>query len=222
MDKFIIIGGKGSAIVVAEQIYDAQLRGEKVEMLGFAFDDESFGDKIAGFPILCKTYDVFEKFKDDNDVKFIFQLYRPDLMKERIDLLQSYGIPIERFGTFIHPSAIVSRSVKIGYGTVVLANCVVNSQSQLGNFCTLHSNVLIGHDTIVGDYNFIAAHNVIGSSTEIGAANFFGLNSSTNNYIKIGDFCFIAMASNVIKSIDNGMKVKGNPAKPFESNIKAL
>ncbi|SEJ29115.1 sugar O-acyltransferase, sialic acid O-acetyltransferase NeuD family [Myroides marinus] len=222
MDKFVIIGGKGSAIVVAEHIYDAQVKGANVEMLGFAFDDESFGDEIAGFPILCKTYEVFEKYKNDSDVKFIFQLFRPDLMKERIELLLSYGIPLERFGSFIHPSAIVSRSAKIGYGTVVLANSVVNSQSILGNFCTLHSNVLIGHDTTIDDYTFIAAHNVIGSSTKIGKANFFGLNSSINNYITIGDYCFVAMASNVIKSIDNETKVKGNPAKSFESKIKPL
>lgn len=220
--KFIIIGGKGSAIVVAEQIYDAQQKGMDVELLGFAFDDDSYGSEIAGFPILCKTYDAYRTFRDDEEVKFIYQLYRPDVMKERIDLLQSYGIPDERWGTFVHPSSIISRSAKIGVGTAIMANCVVNSQAVVGNHCTIHSNSLIGHDTEMGDYNFVAAHNVVGSNNRIGQANFFGLNCTFNNYLTIGDHAFVAMASNVVKPVASDTKVKGNPAAEFSSKIKAL
>lgn len=222
MDKIIVIGGKGGAVVVAEQIYDAQIKYNSVEFLGFAFDDESFGRSINGFPIVSKTIKVYEKYKDFADVKFIFQLYRPDLMKERIDLLNSYNIPLNRFATFIHPSAIVSRSVKIGQGTSILSNVVLNAGAIIGNHCTIHSNSLIGHDTFIKDYNFFAAHSVIGSNINFGSSNFIGLNTSFNNYISVGDNCFIGMASNVIKSIPSNTKVYGNPAKPFFSKIKPL
>ncbi|WP_420384915.1 acetyltransferase [Roseivirga sp.] len=220
--KVIIIGGKGSAVVVAEQIYDAQIKDANVEFLGFAFDDPSFGLEINGFPIVSKTRSVFNKYKSFTDVEFIFQLYRPDLMEERIDLLNSYGIPLERFHTFVHPSSIVSSSAKLGCGSVILANCVINSNVQIGNHCTIHSNSLVGHDSSLGDYNFVAAHNVIGSNSKIGRANFFGLNSTFNNYLKVGDNCFVGMASNVIKDIHSGEKVYGNPAKPFIGEIKPL
>lgn len=220
--KVIIIGGKGGALVIAEQIYDAQLKGANVEFLGFAFDDPAFGKEINGFPILAKTKEVYSKYKDHADVKFIFQLYRPDLMRERIDLLNSYGIPINRFYTFIHPSCIVSRSATIGHGSAIMAHSVINANTKIGNHCTVHSNSLIGHDTIMGDYNFVAAHNVIGSNNKIGAANFFGLNSTYNNYLEIGNHCFVGMASNVIKSIPSNTKVYGNPAKPFTKNVKPL
>ncbi|SFT62940.1 sugar O-acyltransferase, sialic acid O-acetyltransferase NeuD family [Lishizhenia tianjinensis] len=220
--KVIVIGGKGGAVVVGEQIYDAQMKGANVEFLGYAFDDESFGTEINGFPIVAKTKEVYSKFKDDEDVKFIFQLYRPDLMNERIDLLKSYHIPEDRFYTFIHPSCVVSPSAKIGVGVAIMANSVVNSNVVIGNHCTIHSNSLIGHDTKMGNYNFVAAHNVIGSNNNIGRANFLGLNSTFNNYLNIGDNCFVGMASNVIKSIPDNVKVYGNPAKPFTSKIKAL
>lgn len=220
--KVVIIGGKGSAIVVAEQIYDAQQKSNEVEFIGFAFDDENYGKEINGFPILCKTYDANKKFAEYKDVKFIYQLYRPDLMKERIELLKSYQIPLEKFYTFIHPSSFVARSAKIGYGSFVLANAVLNPNSKVGNHCSIHSNSLVGHDTVMGDYNFVAAHVSIGSNNKIGNAIFFGLHSSYNNYITIGDYCFIGMASNVIKSLDSGVKVYGNPAKTFEKNIKPL
>lgn len=222
MEKVIIIGGKGSAVVVAEQIYDMQIKNGNVEFLGFAFDDETFGDSINEFPILCKTYEAYEKYKAYDDVKFIYQLYRPDLMKERIELLNSFKIPINRFYTFIHHTATVAKSAKIGYGTAIMANTVVNPNAIIGNYCTIHSNSLIGHDTKMGSYNFVAAHNVIGSSSTIGDSNFFGLNSTFNNYIEIGDFNFVGMASNVVKGLDSNQKVYGNPAREFFKDIKPL
>lgn len=221
MEKVIIIGGKGTALVVAEQIYDAQTKHKaNIEFLGFAFDEEGV-NQINGFPVLSTTTEVYEKYKKDLSVKFIFQLYRPDLLKERIDLKNSLGIPEDRFSTFIHPSCLISRSASIGIGTVIMANTVVNPNAVIGKFCSIQSNVTIGHDSKMGDYNFIATQTTVGNIV-MGSRNFMGINSCTNNFITIGDDCFVAMASNVIKDIDSNMKVMGNPAKPFYSKIKPL
>lgn len=222
MEKIIIIGGKGSAVTIAEQIYDTQIKTHNVEFLGFAFDDEAYGKEINDFPILCKTYDAYAKYEKYEDVKFIFQLYRPDLMQERIKLLHSYKIPTDRFATFIHHSAYVAKSAHIGQGCVLLANSVVNSNAYVGDYATIHSNSLIGHDTVMGKYNFVAAQSAIGSNSRIGDGNFIGLKVSINNYISIGDYNFIGMASNVVKGLDNGEKVYGNPAKKFDRPIKPL
>ena len=68
MDRIIVLGGKGSGVVIGEQIYDAQIRAGKVEFLEFAFDDPSFGDEINGFPLLCHTYEAYEKYGHYEDV----------------------------------------------------------------------------------------------------------------------------------------------------------
>lgn len=222
MEKIIVIGGKGTAVVVAEQIYDAQTKHKAdVELLGFAFDDESYGVEINGFPVLAKTTQVFEKYKDYDDVKFIFQMYRQDILPDRIKLRESYLIPEDRFATFIHPTCTVARSASIGTGTILMANTVINPNAKIGKFCTFQTNALVGHDAIIGDYNFIAAHAIVANLT-MGSRNFIGINASTNNFITIGDDCFVAMGSNVIKSIPSNTKVMGNPAKAFESKIKAF
>ena len=222
MDKIIVIGGKGSAVVIAEQIYDAQVKGSNVEFLGFAFDDEAYYPEIAGFPVLSKTYEVYQKYEKYDDVKFIFALYRPDVIKERIILRDSYNIPLERYANFIHPSVYVARSVNMGYGNVILANSVLNSNVKLGNHNTIQSSALIGHDTVIGDSNFITGHCVIGSNNKIGNGCFFGLNTSLNNYINIEDYAFCGMASNVIKDVGRDVMVYGNPAKAVERKIKPL
>lgn len=222
MEKIIIIGGIGTALVVAEQIYDAQIKHkENIEFLGFAFDDESYGNEINGFPILSKTKQVFEKYKDYGDVKFIFQMYRADIIKERVDLMNSYNIPENKFTSFVHPTCTISRSAKIGIGTVIMANTVVNPNAVIGKFCTIQSNATIGHDSKMGDHNFIAAQATVGNIV-MGDRNFMGINSCTNNFITIGSDCFIGMASNVVKSVPSNTKVYGNPAKPFEGKIKPV
>lgn len=220
-DKIVIIGGKGTAVVVAEQIEDARVRfGSNIEVLGFAFDDPAFGKEINGYPILCRTYEAYERFKSFNDVFFIYQLYRSDLIKERIKLRDSFDIPVNRYYNFIHPSVMLSKSVKMGHGNTILANSVLNSNVLLGNFNTIHSNVLIAHDTTIGDSNFFAGHSCIGSNINIETGCFFGLNSSVKNFVKIEDYNLIGMGANVLNNFRENNVIVGNPAKIMRENYE--
>lgn len=215
-EKVVIIGGKGTAVVIAEQIYDAHERfGMDIEVLGFAFDDPAYKDGINGWPVLCGTREAYEKFKDDESVKFVFALYRSDLLKERIALRDSLNIPMERFLSFRHPSAYVAKSALLGGANIILANCAINNNVVMGNFNTMNTNSLIGHDTVIGNNNFIAAHTVIGSGLKIGNGNFTGLNCSIKNFVEMGDYNLIGMASNVVKNVSDGNILVGNPAKPL-------
>lgn len=212
--KIIIIGGRGTAIVIADQIYDANKRfGVDVEVLGLALDDLSGGDSISGYPILCGVKEVYEKFAHFADVKFIYSLYRPDVMEERTKLLYGLKIPMDKFCNFIHPSVMVSKSAALGIGNVLLANVVVNSNAVLGNFNTVNSGTLLGHDIKIGNNNYFAGQVCVGSGLEIGDMNFIGLNSSLRNGIKIGNLNVIGMSSNVTDIISEREIRYGNPAR---------
>lgn len=213
-EKVVIIGGKGTAVVIAEQIYDAQVRfGRDIEVLGFAFDDPAFSAGINGWPVLCGTREAYANYKDDESVKFVFALYRSDLLEERIALRESLGIPLERFLSFVHPTAYIAKSAQLGQGNIILANCAINCNVILGNFNTMNTNAMIGHDTVLGNNNFIAAHTCIGSGLVIGNGNFTGLNCSIRNFVQMGDYNLIGMASNVVKNVANHTTLIGNPAK---------
>lgn len=218
MKKVVIIGGKGTAVVIAEQIYDAQHRyGMDIEVVGFAFDDPAYKDGINGWPVLCGTKEAYDKFKDDKDIFFVYALYRSDIIKERIALRDSLNIPTERFLSFIHPTAYIAKSVSLGDANIILANCAINSNVVLGDFNTIQTASLIGHDTKMGNNNFLAAHTCIGSNLKIGNGNFTGLNCSMKNFIEIGDYNLIGMATNVVKNVEQGQILVGNPAKILRS-----
>ena len=211
--KYVIIGGRGTAIVIADQIFDAKRRyGVDVEVIGLALDDLSGGDSINGYPILTDIRNLHTKFGKVSDVKYIYSLYRPDVIPERTKLLYSLDIPTEKFANFIHPSVMLSKSAIIGYGNVVLANVVINCNVVLGNFNTVNSGTLLGHDIEIGNNNYFAGQVCVGSGLKIGNMNFIGLNSSIRNGIKIGDNNIIGMASNITKNIEDNSILYGNPA----------
>ena len=212
--KFVIIGGRGTAIVIADQIEDARMRyGKDVEVLGLALDDLSNGNSLSGYPILCGIKELFEKYGKYDDVKFIYSLYRPDVMEERTRILYDLQIPVEKFESFIHPSVMLSRSAKVGYGNVFLANVVINSNAVIGNFNTVNSGALLGHDIVIGNNNYFAGQVCVGSGLEIGNMNFFGLNTSVRNGIVIGDSNIVGMASNITKNVGADSVLYGNPAR---------
>lgn len=220
--KIIFIGGRGTAIVVADQMWDAKQRfGMDIEVLGLALDDRSGGDEINGYPILCDIKDLYEKYGQYDDVKFIYQLYRPDVMRERTAILNNLNIPMEKFATFIHPSVMVAKSAKIGVGNVILANAVVNCNAIIGNFNTVNSGTLLGHDITIGNNNYFAGQVCVGSGLSIGNMNFIGLNSSIRNGITIGDGNIVGMSSNITKSVGDDNVLYGNPAiiKPQLNHI---
>lgn len=211
--KIIIIGGTGTACVVADQILNAiSSFGLKDELLGFAFNDE-YVDNVMGYPVLSKNYfGLAEQFEKYDDVRFLYLLYRFDKIKARAEFRDSFNIPLEKYYNFIHPLAYVAGSAKIGYGNILLANTVINSNAVMGNFNTFNSSCLVGHDTIIGSNNFSAAHTCIGSGLTIGNYNFFGINCTLKNKLTIGDNVLVGQASNVLKNLDDNTICFGNPA----------
>ena len=222
MKKIILIGGRGTAIVIADQIYDAQQRfGMQIEVIGLALDDLSNGTEISGYPILCGIKEVSSKYGHFEDVFFIYQLYRPDVIHERVQILKNLNIPANKFCNFIHPSVMLAKSAQIGYGNVILANVVINCNVKLGNFNTVNSGTLLGHDIEIGSYNYFAGQVCVGSGLKIQDENFFGLNTTVRNGITIGSRNVIGMASNITKDVTDENILYGNPAiiKPKLNHI---
>ncbi|MFY0518401.1 hypothetical protein ACOMCU_11305 [Lysinibacillus sp. UGB7] len=213
MQKIIIIGGKGTAINIAEQIDNASKKfGENIELLGFSIDDPSLGKEINGFPVLCSTMDL-KKYDRYSDVKYIFALYRPDKMEDRVNLLKSYNISLNKFTNFIHPSSYIARSATIGIGNVILSHSTINSNVKMGNFNIVNNNVVVEHDTNINDYNFIAAGNCIGSNVKLHDGTFIGLNSTIRENLDIENYSFVGMNSNVTRNVNKRQTVYGNPAR---------
>jgi len=214
MTKVIVFGGKGTAVNVAEHILDARARfNAPVELQGYAIDDPALGDAIGGIPIVARTRDAAAKFPQA-EVKFLFCLYKPDRMRERVHLRDSFGIDPGRYATFVHPSAYVAPSAKLSPGVVILSQSAVQSNCSIGPHCIVNSNVVIEHDARLEGSAFVAAHVSIGAHCILSEGVFVGLNASIRENVRVGSFCFVGMAANVLRDVDAHAPMIGNPARP--------
>lgn len=215
--KVIIIGGRGTPTLIAEQMTEAHDEfGMDVEVLGLALDDHSGGDSVNGYPILCGIRELHEKYGHYQDVYYVYSLYREDLIHERSELLYSLNFPLEKFCNFIHPLARVSKKAKMGLGNIIMMNSIVQMNVTLGNFNTVLGSS-IGHDSDLGNNNFFAGRCTMGGCCSIGSENFFGLGTIIPSETKIGSHNFIGAGCCVMRKLKDGRMLyhKGTKIHPM-------
>lgn len=118
-----------------------------------------------------------------------------------------------KFGTAIHPSAIVSPSAKIGEGTVVMPGAIINADTIIGKHCIINTGATIDHECVVEDYCHIAPGVNISGCTTIGEGTWIGVGSSVIQCLHIGKECMIGAGSVVVKNIPDNVIAYGNPCK---------
>ncbi len=212
MDKIIIIGGEGTALNIADAITDSiENYNYPYELLGFAND---FIEKktIGIYPIITSIKDI-SRFYTFNDVKFLFALYKPELLVERTKLFEKISIPSDSQINFIHPSSYLSKNTKIGNGNAILQNCTIQNSCIIGNNNIISSNCVIEHNSLIDNNNFIAAGSVIGANVKISNCCFIGLNSTIRENVTLQSNTFLGMGSLLLKNTSENEKWYGSPAK---------
>ena len=163
MKKLIIIGGYGNGTVVQSTIEDINSVQKEWELLGFLNDNEK--QKINGYEVLGvidkKTVMSYLK---DKDVFFFYSLISVKLNHKYLNKLHDLNIPNDRFATIIHPTAVISKSAKIGFGVCIQPFVSVGPNTIIGNFIHIFAQALIGHGSALENYSYIANNACVGAN----------------------------------------------------------
>ncbi|MDI6751412.1 MAG: acetyltransferase [bacterium] len=161
-------------------------------------------EEVCGFPVFGDTSSLF-RFK-----KGIIGLGDNTKRKEVFLLAVSSGLELV---SAIHPSAIISSSVKLGKGVVVGALAVISIATEIGDNTIVNTGAIIEHDCAISSHSHIGPGVCLGGGVFVGECSLIGLSAVVLPDIKIGKGVIVGAGSVVTRNVADGLTVKGVPAK---------
>lgn len=212
MKNLIVLGGSGIgmiAISIAKELGVYTIGG-------FLNDIVPIGTKIGkydSFPVIGTTADLPKFLEDSNNV---FSIAYVGMQNEKMvfDKITSLNIPLDRFATLIHPSAIIPKGMcKIGYGVLMAPLSQLSPDTTLEDNSIMLPNSFLGHDSTLRRFAHVASNAVVGANVDVGRAVHVGTNATIREKVKIGDFALIGSGAVVLNDVASNSVVVGNPAK---------
>jgi len=210
MKKIIIIGGSGNGTVALSTIEDINTVKKTWEVIGFLND---FEEEINGYPVLGKIdFESAQKYLNELDVYFIYTLITSKFRETFLYRLNDLKIPLSKFATIIHPTAVVSKFAKIGYGCSIQPFVSVGPDVEIGNHVQIFAQSLIGHNAKLDNYSYVANNACIGAKVHLKEGAYLGTNCSTIEFITVEKWGLIGIGAVVLKDVPEYTIVVGNPA----------
>ncbi len=121
------------------------------------------------------------------------------------------------FGIAIHPSAIISDSVKIDVGTVVMQGVIIQACTQIGRHCIVNTGASIDHECVIDDFVHISPRVTLCGNIHVGEGTWIGAGTVVIPGVKIGKWSIIGAGSVVDKDIPDGVLALGNRCRIIKS-----
>lgn len=106
---------------------------------------------------------------------------------------------------------IIEDDVQIGALTVIGRGAIDNTIIKRGS--KVDNSTFISHNVILGEDTFVVGETIMFGSSSTGKQAYISGNSTIRDGRHIGEKSIVGMGSVVVKNVEDGTVVKGNPAK---------
>lgn len=203
VEHIVLIGAGGHSKVI-QDIINTSNSIKLSAILDDTYNETVIEDGITHGPI------HFLNDLNKNDFKFCIAIGNNETRKK---LYKSLNIPLDRYVTLIHPSAIISPNVKIGNGTVIMPRAVINADVEVGNHCIVNTGAVVEHDNIISSYAHISPNATLAGTVKVGEGTQIGAGATVIQGKSIGDWSTIGAGAVVIENVSNNVTAVGVPAK---------
>jgi sugar O-acyltransferase (sialic acid O-acetyltransferase NeuD family) len=185
-----------------------------MKVIAFVGDCKT-GNTLLGVPVITK-----EQCVEEHETANLAIAIGDNTVRERVSDEFKSKLPLAKFPSIIHYSAVIGVNSKIGDGTVVMPLVNVGANSSVGNFCIMNTSSSIDHDCEMKSYSSIAPRVVTGGNVQIGARSAISIGATIRHGIEVGDDTVIGANSYVDKAVDNKVVAYGSPCKPVRARDK--
>lgn len=197
MNKLLIIGAGGHGKVVADT-------AEACGYSDIAFLDQSWPEKTKN-----GRWKIIGKLTQ-SDVTMFCAVGKNDIRARIFEKYHLNNSPV-----LIHPSAILSPTVKMGPGALVVAGSVVNADTSIGRGTILNTACGVDHDCTIGDFVHISPGAHLAGGVCVGDGTWIGIGAVVREGVRIGKNVTVAAGAAVVSDIEDGVRVGGVPALEF-------
>lgn len=208
MSKLVIFGAGGHGVVVADA---ARCAGRWSEV--YFYDDRWPGLNVAdGLPVIGDAVALRQQVARGWPAQQQLVVAIGDNAL-RLALSQEFLQCGVALATVVHPTAVVSQSVRLAPGSVVFARAVINPRSTVGMACIINTGAIVEHDAQIARGSHLCPGAALAGNVTVDELVTIGIGSCVVQGRRIGDRATIGAGSVVIRDVEAGAKVAGNPAK---------
>ena len=204
MSPLLIFPCNGNAIEALDC-----LDGSGYELLGFV-DDSTAKQATAAYGHAVHARSAFARWPE---AKVLAVPGRADNYAARKGVIEALALDAARFASLVHRTARISPLASIGRNVLILAGVVITSNAVIGDHVCLLPNTVIHHDVLIGAWTLVGSNVTVAGHTTIGEGCYVGSGASLMHGLTVGDGALVGFGSNVIRSVEPGARVAGNPAR---------
>lgn len=206
-NRLILVGCGAFARELINWVDDLVDLGRCNKISGFLDDyPKAMENYSYNLPYLGTIQDYMPQVGD----RLLMALGDPNAKKKIYEELKVKGAMFE---TFVHPSAVIARTAKLGEGVVVCPQAFICADAVIGNLCAINGSSSVGHDVHLGHFCTLSAHVDITGGVKVGDCVFFGSGARVLPKVKIGSGARIGAGSVVVRGVSVNSVVYAPPAK---------
>jgi len=209
----VIVGAGGFGREVLEIFKDQNRISRSWNILGFVDENKQLQEKtLNGYPVLGGL----DWLREHNNPTLgcVVAIGTCETRKQVVERLQEIGV---NFYDAIHPSVIMSDSVKMGTDVIICAGSILTVNIKIGDHVHINLNSTIGHDAVIGSYCTINPIVAINGNNHLGEGVYVGTGATFIQEVSIGSWSTIGAGAVVIGDIPEKVTAVGVPAKVVKS-----
>lgn len=212
MKRLIIVGARGSGREAYQTAINMKAyRDGSFIIKGFLDSKADAFEGLRGnYPnIMCSP----EDYEIQPDDMFFIAMGDPKWRKHYADLIESKG---GSFFSIVSDEAYINPTAIIGDGSYVSRWVTISDNVTIGKHTVIHPFCSIGHDAQILDYGTLLNNVFLGGGAIVGECSQMSPKSMLIPHKRIGNNVVVGAGSVVMRNVNDGINVFGNPAKQIK------